>query len=44
MAAPQSPCGQVARCEARDESGLTRLKQALAAQLAASGVDLPAGF
>jgi phosphomannomutase len=34
----------VARCEAKDEPGLLRLKQALAAQLTASGVELPAGF
>lgn len=34
----------VARCEAMDEAGLGRLKGALAGQLAASGVELPAGF
>ncbi len=34
----------VARCEAKDEPGLLRLKQALAAQLTASSVELPAGF
>lgn len=34
----------VARCEALDEMGLGRLKQALAAQLTASGVGLPPGF
>ena len=32
----------VARCEARDAAGLARLKAALAAQLSASGVTLPA--
>lgn len=32
----------VARCEAADEAGLTRLKQALAGQLALSGVEAPA--
>jgi phosphomannomutase len=31
----------VARCEARDTAGLDRLKDALAAQLAASGVEAP---
>ncbi|MCA8926604.1 MAG: phosphomannomutase/phosphoglucomutase [Alphaproteobacteria bacterium] len=34
----------VARCEAADQSGLDRLKQALAGQLQASGVALPPGF
>lgn len=34
----------VARCEARDEAGLGRLRAALAAQVAASQVPLPAGF
>ena len=34
----------VARCEARDEAGLARLKAALASQLAASGVEPPAGL
>lgn len=33
----------VARCEAKDEAGLGRLKQALAAELRASGIDLPVG-
>ncbi len=31
----------VARCEARDEAGLERLKEALAAQLSASGLEAP---
>jgi phosphomannomutase len=31
----------VARCEARDDSGLERLRQALVAELARSGVDMP---
>ncbi|MBO6783081.1 MAG: phosphomannomutase, partial [Alphaproteobacteria bacterium] len=31
----------VARCEARDEAGLDRLKQALVAQLDASGIAAP---
>jgi len=31
----------VARCEAKDEAGLARLKTALGQMLAASGVDLP---
>jgi phosphomannomutase len=31
----------VARCEAADEAGLARLKQALRAHLEASGLDLP---
>ena len=34
----------VARCEARDEAGLARLKAALKAQLEASGVPAPPGF
>jgi phosphomannomutase len=34
----------VARCEALNAAGLGRLKDALASQLAASGVELPAGF
>jgi phosphomannomutase len=34
----------VARCEARDEAGLARLKAALAGQLAASGVAPPPGL
>ena len=33
----------VARCEAADEAGLARLKAALAAQLEASGLSIPAG-
>ena len=32
----------VARCEAGDESGLSRLKQDLSEQLAASGIEAPA--
>jgi len=34
----------VARCEAKDTGGLDRLRAALAAQIAASRVPLPAGF
>ncbi|HEX9463746.1 MAG TPA: phosphomannomutase/phosphoglucomutase, partial [Alphaproteobacteria bacterium] len=34
----------VARCEARDEAGLARLKAALVEQVKASGLAAPAGL
>jgi hypothetical protein len=34
----------VARCEARDEAGLKRLKQALVQQVEASGLAAPPGL